>query len=267
MKSSRIIVFGIAAVAGGLAWIVAGNLAQPPAPQVVEVAPTVPTTRVLVARYDLGIGERLSEAAMEWRDWPEENISATFFSEGGTPNAIRDLSEGIVTSPIYAGEPIREPVIATAGRGFMSALLPAGRRAVSLRVGTESRAAGFILPNDRIDVILTRVERASGRDNSDAFLSDTILENIRVLAIDQTFEERDGEQFVTGEIATLELSPGEAELIAMADEMGELSLVLRSIADIEEDTQDMNEERVRSLRTGGGDSGAVRMIRFGISGG
>lgn len=267
MKSARIIVFGVAAAAGGLAWIMAGNIApQAPAP-VAESAPVAETTRVLVARYDLSIGERLSEAAMEWRDWPEANVAAAFISEDSSPNAFRDFDQGIVTAPIYAGEPIRAPVIATAGRGFMSALLPSGRRAISIRVQTEARAAGFILPNDRIDVILTRVERGTSRDGGDVFSSETILQNVRVLAIDQTFEERDGEKFVTGEIATLELSPGEAELIALADEMGELSLALRSIADLEEGEDAIEEDVARRLRGGGGDTGAVRMIRFGISGG
>lgn len=268
MKSARIIVFGVAAAAGGLAWLMASNIA-PQAPEASpEVAQATETTRVLVARYDLSIGERLSEAAVEWRDWPVANVAAAFISEDTNPNAMRDLDQGIVTAPIYAGEPIREPVIATAGRGFMSALLPSGRRAVSIGVQTEARAAGFILPNDRIDVILTRVERGSSRDGGDVFTSETILENVRVLAIDQTFEERDGEKFVTGEIATLELSPGEAELIALADQMGELALSLRSIADIDEAEASVDEDIARRLRGGGGgESGAVRMIRFGIPGG
>lgn len=149
----------------------------------------------------------------------------------------------------------------------MSAILPSGRRAVSVRVEAEARAAGFILPNDRIDVILTRVERGDSRDGGDLFSSETILQNVRVLAIDQTFEERDGEKFVTGEIATLELSPGDAELIALADEMGGLSLSLRSIADLDEGEGEIDDDVARRLRGGGGQGGSVRMIRFGIQGG
>ncbi|MFK7793362.1 MAG: Flp pilus assembly protein CpaB [Devosiaceae bacterium] len=267
MKSSRVIVFGVAAVAGGLAWLMAGNLsAPPPAPELVAEQPTIPSTRVLVARHDLTIGQRLSPSSMEWQDWPAANVAQAFVSEDATPNAMRDFDQGIVTAPIYAGEPIRSPVIATAGRGFMSAILPAGRRAVSVRVEAEARAAGFILPNDRIDVIMTRVERGSSRDGGDLISSETILQNVRVLAIDQTFEERDGEQFVSGEIATLELSPGEAELIALADEMGGLSLSLRSIADLESE-EGIDEDVARRLRGGSGQGGAVRMIRFGIQGG
>lgn len=268
MKSSRVIVFGVAAVAGGLAWLVAGNLsAPPPAPDVTAEAPSIPSTRVLVARYDLNIGERLSASAMEWQDWPAANVAQAFISEDTNPDAMREYDQGIATAPIYAGEPIRSPIIATAGRGFMSAILPSGRRAVSVRVEAEARAAGFILPNDRIDVILTRVERGSSRDGGDLFSSETILQNVRVLAIDQTFEERDGEKFVSGEIATLELSPGEAELIALANEMGELSLSLRSIADLEDTEGGVDDDVERRLRGGGGEGGAVRMIRFGIQGG
>ncbi len=265
MKSSRVIVFGIAAMAGGVAWLLAGNISTPPADEPVLEEASIPTTRVLVARYDLTIGERLTGASMEWQDWPEANVAQAFITEAVMPEAFRTLEDGIVTAPIYAGEPIREPVIATAGSGFMSAILPSGRRAVSVRVAAEARAAGFILPNDRVDIILTRVERGTSRDGGDVFSSETMLQNIRVLAIDQTFEERDGEKFVTGEIATLELSPGEAELVALADEMGALSLSLRSIADLE-DTEGVNEDVERSLR-GGGQGGAVRMIRFGVQGG
>eukprot|EP00752_Nemacystus_decipiens_P018956 g17012.t1 len=266
MKSARVIVFGVAAVAGGLAWLLASNITAPPPPQELQAAaPTVDLTPVLVARYDLTIGERLGPSSMEWRDWPTANLTEGLITESSTPEAMRDFDQGIVTSPIYTGEPIRSAEIAMAGRGFMSAILPAGRRAISIRVQTEQRAAGFILPNDRIDVILTRVERGTSRDGGDLFSSETILSNIRVLAIDQTFEERDGEKFVTGEIATLELSPGEAELIALADEMGGLSLSLRSIADMEEDSE-VDDDVARRLR-GGGNGGSVRMIRFGIQGG
>lgn len=267
MKSARIIVFGVAAVAGGLAWLLASNISAPPPPQETSVAaPTVDMTAVLVARHDLTIGERLSPSSMEWQDWPTANLADAFINETMTPDAMRDFDQGIVTTPIYTGEPIRSAEIAIAGRGFMSALLPAGRRAISIRVQTEARAAGFILPNDRIDVILTRVERGTSREGGDVFTSETILSNVRVLAIDQTFEERDGEQFVTGEIATLELSPGEAELIALADEMGGLSLSLRSIADADDGTE-IDEDIARRLRGGGGQGGSVRMIRFGIQGG
>lgn len=268
MKSSRVIVFGVAALAGGLAWLVASNMAAPPpAPEAVANESSIPSTRVLVARYDLTIGERLSPSAMEWQEWPAANVAEAFISEESDPDALREYDQGIVTAPIYSGEPIRAPVIATSGRGFMSAILPSGRRAVSVRVEAEARAAGFILPNDRIDVILTRVERGDSRDGGDLFSSETILQNVRVLAIDQTFEERDGEKFVTGEIATLELSPGDAELIALADEMGGLSLSLRSIADLDEGEGEMDDDVARRLRGDGGQGGSVRMIRFGIQGG
>lgn len=269
MKSSRVIVFGVAAVAGGLAWLFASNIAAPPpAPDVATEEEAIPSTRVLVARYDLSIGERLSPSAMEWQEWPAANVAQAFIAEDTHPDAMREYDQGIVTAPIYSGEPIRSPVIATAGRGFMSAILPSGRRAVSVRVEAEARAAGFILPNDRVDIILTRVERGSADNGGELFSSETILQNVRVLAIDQTFEERDGEKFVTGEIATLELSPGDAELIALANEMGGLSLSLRSIADLEADEDGMDEDVARRLRGGGGSQGgSVRLIRFGIQGG
>ena len=128
------------------------------------------------------------------------------------------------------GEPIREAKLVNAkGSGFMAAILPSGMRAVSTQISPETGAGGFILPNDRVDVILT--PRGNRDADKGGVSSETILRNIRVLAIDQTVEEKNGQKVVVGKTATLELLPSQAETLALSQQIGTLSLALRSIAD------------------------------------
>jgi pilus assembly protein CpaB len=133
----------------------------------------------------------------------------------------------IARTPFVKGEPIREAKLIKAdGSGFMAAMLPSGMRAVSVEISPENGAAGFILPNDRVDIILSR----RGTADKDA-KAETILVNVRILAIDQTIEEKNGEKVVVGKTATLELNGRQAELLAQARQSGSLSLALRSLAD------------------------------------
>jgi pilus assembly protein CpaB len=152
-----------------------------------------------------------------------------------TPNALEETAGSIVRSAFLSGEPIRrEKLIKTDGTGFMSAILPSGMRAVAISIDNRgaSSAGGFILPNDRVDIIRTyRDEDASRAGGGDVHRSDTILSGIRVLAIGQNVQERNGEKVVTGETATLELTPAQAELVTLGQKIGQISLVLRSLAD------------------------------------
>ncbi len=135
------------------------------------------------------------------------------------------------------------------GSGFMAAILPSGMRAVSTQISPETGAGGFILPNDRVDVIMT----PRGRDDKGGErTSETILRNVRVLAIDQTVEEKNGQKVVVGKTATLELSPSQAETLALSQQLGVLSLALRSIADgtLEEKPDDSARHNVNVVRFG-----------------
>ena len=116
----------------------------------------------------------------------------------------------------------------------MSAILPKGMRAVAVRVSAQTSAGGFILPNDRVDVIFTNSEAPADSGGEREYISYALLLNVRVLAIDQTVEEQDGERVVVGKTATLELDPSQVETIAAADEAGSLSLSLRSVEDADE---------------------------------
>src|SRR5262249_22198493 len=138
----------------------------------------------------------------------------------------------IARAPFIAGEPIREPKLVKAnGSGFMAAILPAGMRAVSTEISAETGAGGFILPNDRVDVVLTHRDKNPDKSGPDTINSEVILPNVRVLAIDQAPKEKEGQNAVLGRTALLELKPEQVETLARARQAGTLSLALRSIAD------------------------------------
>jgi pilus assembly protein CpaB len=162
----------------------------------------------------------------------------------------------IARAPFVTGEPIREAKLVNGkGSGFMAAILPSGMRAVSTQISPETGAGGFILPNDRVDVILTR-QQTTGAAGSQRQTSETILDNIRVLAIDQNVQEKDGQKVVVGKTATLELSPKQAETLALAQRLGSLSLALRSIADASGD---------KKIDEPSGQGTSINVVRFGVT--
>jgi pilus assembly protein CpaB len=144
------------------------------------------------------------------------------------------------------------------GSGFMAAILPSGMRAISTEISPETGAGGFILPNDRVDVILTKRDRnADTRKSVDPINAEIILSNVRVLAIDQTIEDKNGQKVVVGKTATLELKPEQSETLARARQSGTLSLALRSLADARAVTETVNEDHRRR--------DSVNVVRFGVS--
>jgi pilus assembly protein CpaB len=254
MNSARIMVLAIAIVAGGIAaWLASGS---DPAPVVVQAPAQLDTVDVLVAKKDIGLGETIKPEDVQWQTWPAANISPSFIKRSERGNAVADLTGSIARSPFFAGEPVRDAKLVKGnGSGFMAAILPSGMRAISTEISAETGAGGFILPNDRVDVILTRRERATG-SAPETINSEIILGNIRVLAIDQTVQETNGQKTVTGKTATLELRPEQAEMLARARQSGTLSLALRSLVD----AGDAVSEKTASRR---GDS--VNIVRFGVS--
>ena len=228
-------------------------MAPPPEP-----VSKLDTTEVLVAKSDIGLGQSVSGSELQWQTWPVAAASPYFIRKAEKPNAIQDFTGSIARAPMVAGEPIRDSkLVKASGSGFMAAILPSGMRAVSTEISPETGAGGFILPNDHVDVLLSRrdreAERASGHDS---FVSETILDNIRVLAIDQAIEEKNGQKVVVGKTATLELSPRQAETLALARQLGTLSLALRSITDGGQAvTEDKSSPRSSSINT----------VRFGVT--
>jgi len=274
MKPARIIVICVAAVAAiGLALVVRAMGSPSKEPAAVAAAAPVearPMAKVLVAARDLEPGKRLEESDLAWKDWVIDNINPAFITDGSVPiptaaapaaaekaaakpagavaavtRAATDLATGgakadyvgsVVREPILAGEPIVMRKIVRAGdSGYMAAYLEPGMRAMAIRVTVETAAGGFILPGDRVDVVLTRETTLGnlGATEGDRakFTSATVMQNIKVLAIDQSTRAGDDEQTVIGATATLELGPRDAEALALAKSEGELSLILRSYAD------------------------------------
>lgn len=258
MKAARIVVLGVAVVAGGLAAVMAGRQTLVVAPPPEPVA-QLETTEILVAKGDIGLGHTVAASDMQWQVWPVAAAGPYFIRKSAKPAAIEELSGSIARSPMVVGEPIREAKLIKAnGSGFMAAILPSGMRAVSTEISPETGAGGFILPNDHVDVILSRHDReAEKAAGYDTFVSETVLKNIRVLAIDQAVEEKNGQKVVVGKTATLELAPRQAETLALARQLGTLSLALRSIADGSKQRSDENTDR-RS-------SSSINTVRFGVT--
>jgi len=236
MKPAKLMVLGVAGAAALMAvWLTSGLRA----PQIVMKEPNpddaVPMTEVLVAGIDLPVGSQVNVDQLRWQRWPRAAVSELMITKEAAPNGVDEVSGSISRAPSLQGEPIRrDKMIKGANGGFMSAILPEGRRAVAINIVSSGArtAGGFILPNDRVDVIRTgRDDEATRTRQQDVFLAETILQNIRVLAIGQNVQERNGEKVVVGETATLELDPRQSELITLAQRTGELSLVLRSLAD------------------------------------
>jgi pilus assembly protein CpaB len=232
MNTARIVVLAIAIGAGGIAAYLASGSDNKPAP----AAPVtqLETVDVLIAKSDIGLGQTVKPEDLQWQTWPAATASSTFIRRNDRPDATNQVAGSIARSPFIAGEPIREQKLIKAdGSGFMAAILPTGMRAISTEISPETGAGGFILPNDRVDVILTRHEKNPENAGApDIVVSVIILMNIRVLAIDQAPKEKDGQNVVVGKTVTLELKPEQTATLAAARQAGTLSLALRSIADL-----------------------------------
>jgi pilus assembly protein CpaB len=240
MKPAKLMVLGVAGVAALSAVWLTSSLRTP---QVIVKSdtPAVAMTEVLVASVDLPVGTAVTAEQLRWQPWPRASISEFMVNKEATPNGLEDTVGSISRAPSLAGEPVRrDKMIKGANGGFMSAVLPSGMRAVAINIvssGARS-AGGFILPNDRVDIMRTgRDEDATRARQTESYMTETILQNIRVLAIGQNVQERNGERVVIGETATLELDPRQSELVMLAQRAGELSLALRSLADANKPTE------------------------------
>ncbi len=236
IQPSRIALIMVAIVAGGIAAYLSLQTNKPapdPVPQVVTEIIPEPRVRVLVAKQAIGVGQRLSPTSVEWTDWPEGSVRTEYITNEAMPDAITFMTGSVARYEFFPGEPIRPEKLAQPGDGYLSVVLEGGLRGVSVTVTPESASGGFILPNDHVDVVLTR-PTDFGQDTK------TILTNVRVLAIGDRLggtapagEEQ--EETTTGfsepAVATLALDPIQAEIIVNATSLGKLTLILRSLTD------------------------------------
>lgn len=254
--SKRIIILGVAVLAAGGAGYLAMNMAAPQqSVELAETRPVVETDQVLVATENLNTGTAI-DGQLRWQEWPVGALSPDFITRSMRPNAIDELRGSVIRSSVAQGEPIRPIKLLGPDQSFMSSILPAGKRAVATQIAADTSAGGFILPDDYVDVIMTRT-----MPGGTGYVTETILENIRVLAIDQTIRENEEGQLVqVGQTATLQLTPRQAEIITVAQQMAErLTLALRSVRDVEPDTDTGGAEHLLS----GGVGGAVTLIKSG----
>jgi pilus assembly protein CpaB len=258
MGVSRIILLVVALLAGGLAAFLAMRGTAPQ--QVVVEGPTQviqeQKAKVLVAKAPIGVGQRLTAETIEWQDWPELAVRPEYISQAALPDADTKMLDAVARFEFFPGEPILEKKLVHSDQGYLSAVLTKGMRGVSVPVSADAAAGGFVLPNDRVDVVLSR-----------GGISQTILANVKVLAIGTRLGEAGttggqadpenpmADVFQGGTIATLELTPAQGELIINSAKIGSLSVVLRSIADFTQSPGDALQNET---------SRAIRMIRFGV---
>jgi len=244
VNAARIGVLVLALVAAGLAAFLARGLVSSDSEPVIEKVVEAPTTEVLVAVSNLQIGQRVASGDLRWQNWPDESMNGAYITRTQRPTAIEEYSGSVARSAVLSGEPVTaEKLVSLSGAGFMSALIEPGMRATAIKITPETSAGGFILPNDRVDVI-------------DIRKGQTLLRNIRVLAVDQRFNEKAGEQVAVGRTATLELTPAQVELIAVAESEGLLALSLRSMGE-----QELAENEDTAKAAGS----VVKIVRYGTA--
>ena len=231
MRARTLILFVIAlSLAGGTAMLVRSFLAQKAAE--VEAAPlaraAAPQKSVLVARGAIARGQILKPQDFSWQVWPEGGIDKNYI-QAGTRTA-EAFTGWVARDPFAPGEPISEAkVVAPGSRGFLAAALAPGMRAVSVPVTATSGISGFVFPGDRVDLLITHGLPGTGNTDAQHRAAETVLHDVRVIAVDQKLDTKNSEALVA-HTATLEVTPKQSEIIAVATEIGKLSLSLRSLA-------------------------------------
>ena len=261
MKVTRHLVLAIALAAGIVAAVLAvkmTNRAPEPVPIAsapVEAAP-LDTLDVLVAAKDLPLGYRIAAGDLVWQSFPKTGIAEIYVNKLVKPDAAEIFVGMVARTPVLAGEPVREQRLIKADRGFMSVILTPGMRATAVEVKASSTAGGFVLPGDHVDIILTRATNKAGNGGADPYTSETILTNVRILAVDQQISDGKGEAaMLAKDTVTLELTPRQAETMAQSTQLGVISLALRALRDHE--GAPLEEEPEAS-------GGSVKMVRFGV---
>ncbi len=269
MSPVRLIILVVAAAAAIGAVFLVRTVQQPqeatanPTPAVAPEPARMPMKLILVANATIPVGKFVSLEDLSWQEWPADAQTESFIDKEKEPEALEKMVGAVARVDVIKGEPATKAKLVHPGTsGFMSVMLTPGMRAVSVEIEAETAAGGFIQPNDRVDVIVTREvdTNKTGASGGLGIRSDMILTNIRVLAIDTLYgtpPAEDAEEPATGQgaaiigsRATLELTERDATLLNTARKAGDISLTLRSIAD---------------MAAPQGATGAGRVYRDGVS--
>jgi pilus assembly protein CpaB len=257
MSPVRIVLLAVAAIAAlALAIVLRNYTSKPKAAPSAASAPAKPMARVLAAARDLPVGTRLAANDMTWQPWPADSLNPAFITDGARPAPPKPGAEGaantataaakdivmgggqalqamvgnVVKDPIIKGEPILGRKLVKAGQGgYMSVVLTPGMRAMSIPVNAETGAGGFVQPGDRVDLLESHQD--NGKRNGQGFATQTVVSNVRVLAVDQTTEPAKNGKSIVGATVTLEIPAPSAQIVAEAKARGGVMLALRSYAD------------------------------------
>lgn len=263
MSATRLIILAVGFFAAIGAAVLAVNLTSTSPETVREIVevPSIDTTEILVSTKELKRGDAVKDGSLVWRQWPTEAVTAAHIKRADRPDATEELSGTTARFVIGEGQPVHQNKLVKQGQSFMAAVLPKGKRAVSTKVSPDTAAGGFILPDDRVDVLMTR---SIGEENgSEVFSTEPVLRNVRVLAIDQIVQEEDGTPVVIGKTATLELTDEQVRILTVAQQVADrLTLALRSLRDNDETGGSSTD-----LLGGGNEAGndVVKIIRYGQS--
>jgi pilus assembly protein CpaB len=262
MTPVRTIVLAVALLAGmaSVAMLARGMASSQVRPSAAAAAPH-PTVQVLVAKHDLAVGDRIDTPDVGWQAWPADATNPAYIVDGapaaapsqslaGAATHLADAAKTAVTGPsaaltavvgtlvripILAGEPVLTSKLVHAGAaGVMAVTLDPGDRAMAVPLSAESAVGGFILPGDHVDIVMShQLDTAAGGlpSATKQFVAGVVLNNVRVLAIDQNNAGPQKTAAEVGATATLEVSPEQAEQLVVAKATGQLTLVLRSYAD------------------------------------
>ena len=232
-----VLLVGALIVAGISAFFVRSLVSESSAPQVQAQVIEQEGPKVLIATTALPIGTILNAESFKFQPWPKDMVENVYFLEGEAD--LASLAGKVVRVSIPAGQPLTKGALVGPGeRGFLAAALAPGMRAVTVPIDAQTGVAGFIFPGDRVDVVLTQQvsyvgDTQEGTPAAPLRVAETILRNVRILAIDQRTNDLGGEGSgpQTGRTVTFEVPPKLVEKIAVAQAIGQISLSLRPIAD------------------------------------
>ena len=243
----RLVVVGVLLVVAALAFYILSGDPEPPPQAAAPPSPRSDLDEILVAARDIPPGLVISDLDLKWITFPITALRPGMISRSAEPNANQALKGSYARVPHLEGEPIRrEKLVKTSGSGFISAILPTGMRAMSIPIDPSglTNAGGFILPNDRVDVM--RIVRLG-----DISRAEVVLPDVRIIAIGRALQDPQGpDRTVQGGSATLEVTPQQARALAVAQQTGGLFLVLRSLQDAGRDTPEEQRSSLTIIRHG-----------------